>query len=119
MRVPNSSTNHHLKENTPNTPAGVAGGVRVKPSAPSPNHGSDNKPLHPKIDPWDTNQVSSFYWLNYIPPSHIAICFVPQTREYSKYLQIVTYASKSQSISIVYQQVEIHSTVLPICMVDK
>lgn len=52
MRVPNSSTNHHLKENTPTS--GAAGSVRVKPTAPSPNH---DKALHPKIDPWDTNQV--------------------------------------------------------------
>lgn len=52
MRVPNSA-NHHLKENTPGS---GAGSVRVKPSAPSPNH---EKALHPKIDPWDTNQVMS------------------------------------------------------------
>ena len=54
MRVSNSS-NHHARDNTTGAPTGASGaaGVRGKTQA-SPNH---EKPTHPKIDPWDTNQV--------------------------------------------------------------
>ncbi|XP_067942404.1 MAP/microtubule affinity-regulating kinase 3-like isoform X3 [Watersipora subatra] len=48
MRVPPSS--NHQSSTTPATPDGD-----VKAKYQSPNH---EKPAHPKIDPWDTNQSS-------------------------------------------------------------
>ena len=64
MRVSNS-TNHHVRDNTTGAPAGATGttgNARVKSQAPSPNH---EKPTHPKIDPWDTNQVHEAFFLTF------------------------------------------------------